>query len=62
MYAKGEQIANSITHSLGILFGIVALVVLLVFSIGKKDIISIVAFSIYGACLIFIVFIIYPLP
>ncbi len=28
---KGEQIANSITHSLGILFGIVALVVLLVF-------------------------------
>lgn len=53
MYAKGEQIANSITHSLGILFGIVALVVLLVFSIGKKDIISIVAFSIYGACLIF---------
>lgn len=52
MYTKGEQIANSITHGLGILFGIVALVVLLVFSISKKDTISIVAFSIYGACLI----------
>ena len=52
MYTKGEQIANSITHGLGILFGIAALIVLLVFSINKKNTISIVAFSIYGACLI----------
>ena len=52
MYTKGEDIANSITHGLGILFGIVALVILLVFSINKEDTISIVAFSIYGACLI----------
>ena len=52
MYTKGEDIANSITYGLGILFGIVALVILLVFSINKEDTISIVAFSIYGAYLI----------
>lgn len=52
-YTKKEEIANGITHGLGVLFGIVALVVLLIFSIRKKDTISIVAFSIYGFCLIF---------
>ena len=36
MYTKGEEIANSITHGVGILFGIVALVVLLIFSIRKR--------------------------
>lgn len=51
-YTKGEEIANGITHGLGVVFGIVALVVLLVFSIRKGDALSIVAFSIYGACLI----------
>mgnify|MGYP000870028453 FL=1 len=52
-YTKYEEIANGITHGLGIVFGIVALVVLLILSIRKKDILSIVAFSIYGFCLIF---------
>lgn len=51
-YLRKEEIANSITHGLGIIFGIVALVVLLISSINKKDAISTVAFSIYGACLI----------
>lgn len=37
---------------MGIIFGIVVLVILLAFSIGKKDLISIIAFSIYGTCLI----------
>lgn len=53
LYTKKEEIANGITHGLGTLFGIVALVILLVFSIRKGETISIVAFSIYGACLTF---------
>ncbi|MBZ2174223.1 hemolysin III family protein [Schnuerera sp. xch1] len=52
-YTKGEEIVNGITHGAGIIFGIVALVVLLIFAIRKKDTLSIVAFSIYGFCLIF---------
>lgn len=53
MYSKKEEVANGITHGMGVLFGIVALVVLLIFSIQKKDTLSIVAFSIYGFCLTF---------
>ncbi len=52
MYTKKEEIFNGITHGLGVLFGIVALVILLIFSIRKENILSIVAFSIYGSCLI----------
>ncbi len=51
-YTLKEEIANGITHGLGVLFGIASLIVLLVLSIRKESIISIVAFSIYGACLI----------
>lgn len=51
-YTLKEEIANGITHGLGVLFGIVSLIVLLVLSIRKESTISIVAFSIYGACLI----------
>lgn len=52
-YTKKEEIINSITHGIGAIFGIVALVVLLVSSIKKENLVSIVAFSIYGFCLIF---------
>lgn len=51
-YKTKEEIANAITHGMGIIFGTVVLVILLAFSIGKKDLISIIAFSIYGTCLI----------
>lgn len=51
-YTKKEEIANGITHGLGVLFGIVALTVLLIMSIKKGDIPSIVSFSIYGGCII----------
>lgn len=51
-YTLKEEIANGITHGLGVLFGIVSLIVLLILSIKKESTISIVAFSIYGACLI----------
>lgn len=51
-YSKKEEIANSLTHGLGVIFGITALIILLIYSIRAKDILSIIAFSIYGFCLI----------
>lgn len=51
-YTLKEEIANSITHGIGVLFGVVSLILLLVLSIRKGRTISIVAFSIYGTCLI----------
>ena len=51
-YTKKEEIANGITHGMGVLFGIAALTVLLILSIKKGDIPSIVSFSVYGGCII----------
>ncbi len=51
-YTKIEEIINGVTHSIGVIFGIVSLTILLMFSIKKGDIPSIVSFSIYGACII----------
>lgn len=52
-YTKKEEIANGVTHGIGIVFGIVVLAILLYISIKKKDVNSIIGFSIYGGCLIF---------
>lgn len=49
-YSLKEEIANSITHGLGVLFSIVTLTILLVYAIWDKNPISIVSFSIYGFC------------
>ncbi|NLY45553.1 MAG: hemolysin III family protein [Tissierella sp.] len=51
-YSKAEEIFNGVSHGMGVVFGIVALTVLLIVSIGKGDIPSIVAFSVYGGCII----------
>jgi hemolysin III len=51
-YTVKEEIANSITHGIGVLFGVAALTILLIFSIQKKEVVSIVSFSIYGLCII----------
>lgn len=51
-YTVKEEIANGITHGIGILFGIAALTILLFLSIKKGDLLSIVSFSIYGSCII----------
>ncbi len=51
-YTKGEEIANGITHGLGVIFGIVAITILLFMAITKGNIPGIVSFSIYGACII----------
>lgn len=53
-YSLKEEIANSISHGLGVIFSIVALTILLVYSISKSDVTAIVAFSIYGASGIFL--------
>lgn len=51
-YTIKEEIANGITHGLGVIFGVVSLIVLLVLSIRNGNTLATVAFSIYGACFI----------
>ncbi|WP_075727351.1 PAQR family membrane homeostasis protein TrhA [Tissierella creatinophila] len=51
-YTKIEEIINGVTHGIGVVFGIVALTILLIFSIRKGDVSATVSFSIYGACII----------
>lgn len=52
-YTIVEEIANSITHGLGIVFSIVIITILLFFSILKGNADAILGFSIYGgSCLI----------
>jgi hemolysin III len=47
-----EEIVNSITHGIGALLSVVALVVLIVVSGNHGDILHLVSFSIYGSTLI----------
>ncbi len=49
---KPEEIANAITHCIGILLGIAALSILVVFASLKGDPWKIVSFSLYGASLV----------
>ena len=49
-YSIKEEIANSITHGVGVLFSIVTLTILLVYSIWNGHALSIIGFSIYGLC------------
>jgi hemolysin III len=51
-YPKTEEILNVITHGLGFLLSIAALVLLVVFAALKGDVWHIVSFSIYGASLV----------
>ena len=50
--SKGEEIANSITHGIGALLSIVALVILIIVAGRHDDIWHIVSFSIYGCTLV----------
>lgn len=47
-----EEIFNSITHGIGVLLSIAALVILVVLSVGKGDTWHIVSFSIYGSTMV----------
>ncbi|EPG0370224.1 PAQR family membrane homeostasis protein TrhA [Photobacterium damselae] len=52
-YSVKEEIANSVSHGLGMIFGIVGLVLLLVQAVNAKaDALSIVSLSIYGGSMI----------
>ncbi len=51
-YSLGEEIANSITHGIGVLLSIVGLIVLIVFAIHHGNMWNIVSFSVFGSTLI----------
>ena len=51
-YTKGEELFNTISHSAGAVFGIVALVTCLFVSITRGNYWSVTSASIYGASLI----------
>lgn len=51
-YTKGEEIANAITHGIGALLAIAALVLLIVFSAIKGTTWHVVSYSIFGATLV----------
>jgi hemolysin III len=51
-YTLGEEIANIITHGIGAVLSIAALVILVVLAAKQKDAWRIVSFSVYGASLI----------
>ncbi|HOH97777.1 MAG TPA: hemolysin III family protein [Candidatus Cloacimonadota bacterium] len=48
----GEEIANSITHGIGVGLSIAALVILVIFAARISDVWKVVSFSIYGATMI----------
>ncbi|HQB97767.1 MAG: hemolysin III family protein [Candidatus Cloacimonadaceae bacterium] len=48
----GEEIANSITHGVGVVLSIAALVILVIYAARISDTWKIVSFSIYGATMI----------
>ncbi|WP_339061393.1 hemolysin III family protein [Tepidibacillus marianensis] len=51
-YTRNEEIANAITHGIGVLLSIAALVLLIVFASLKGTALHIVSFSIYGATML----------
>jgi hemolysin III len=51
-YSVAEEIAHSITHGVGLVLGIIALVVLVAFSVRYATPVAVVAASIYGATLV----------
>lgn len=52
-YTKGEEIANAITHGIGALLSIAALVILIVFSAKYGDAWYVTSYSIFGSCLLY---------
>ncbi|KMV72017.1 MULTISPECIES: hemolysin III family protein [Erwiniaceae] len=52
-YSLAEEIANSVSHGLGCLFGVVGLVLLLVQAVERDaDVITFVSYSLYGGSMI----------
>lgn len=55
-YSLGEILTNSISHGLGTIFGIVALIIVIIISVQKKNTIAIVSGIIYGVTMIIMYF------
>ena len=51
-YTVGEELANSITHGVGVFFGVAVLTLLVVFSALKQSAWEVVSCSVYGATFI----------
>lgn len=51
-FSKGEEVANSITHGIGVLLSILALVLLIVFSTVHGTVWHIVSFTIFGVTML----------
>ena len=51
-FSKGEEIANSITHGIGILLSIAALVILIVFSSLNGTQLHLISFIVYGVTMV----------
>lgn len=51
-YSIGEEIANTITHGIGAILSIVALVLMVVLAVTQSSVIAVVSASIYGASLV----------
>lgn len=52
VFTKGEEIANAITHGIGMLLSIAALVLLIVFSSLKGDVWHVVSFTLFGVTMV----------
>jgi hemolysin III len=55
-YSTGEEIANAITHGIGALLAIAALVILIVLAAIKGNVWHVVSFSVFGTTLVLLYF------
>ncbi|KHF38818.1 PAQR family membrane homeostasis protein TrhA [Halalkalibacter okhensis] len=55
-FSKGEEIANAITHGIGALLSVAALVLLIVYSSLYGSVLHIVSFTIYGVTMLLLYF------
>ena len=51
-YSPVEELANTVTHGLGLVFSVIALIMLLSYSLPEKDNIKTLSFAIYGCSLV----------
>ena len=52
VFSVAEEVAHSLTHGVGLLLGIAALVLMVVFTVQKDSLLLLVACSLYGATLV----------
>lgn len=51
-YTLGEEIVNAITHGIGAIFGVVALVFTIIFSVKNHNVLGLISSIIYGSSMI----------